>query len=134
MAFPTRENRLSEDVPFCVTQETRFCAMLYHHLPKTCVQISVSHTDNVCTTLRLTSHLVIRCLESKLYSFPCVSSNDKWNARALITRTHALDWDYYILMQSNRTAHFRERTCVLHWLTIRRQYFLGSDSDEIETS
>lgn len=66
-----RENRLEEDVSFCVTQEAGFFyAMLCHHLPKMCVQISVLQTDNVCITLRLTCHLVIRCLDSKLYSFP----------------------------------------------------------------
>lgn len=87
-----RENSLEEDVPFCVTQETRFFSVvLYDHLPQTCVQISVLQTDNICATLRPTCHLVIRYLESKLYSFPCVSSNDKWNDGALITSIHAPD-------------------------------------------
>lgn len=90
-----REHRLEEDVLVCVTQEAGFlCAALYRHLPKTCVQISVLQTDSVCTTLRLTCHLVIRCLESKLYSFLCVPSNEKWNDGILITSIHALDWHY----------------------------------------
>jgi hypothetical protein len=101
-----------------VTWETGFfCVVLYHHLPKMCVQITVLQTENICATLRLTCHLVISCLESKLYSFSCVFFKDKWNAGVLMTSVYALD-KYYILKYSHKNSASEENGS---WLVLSKE-------------